>query len=129
MSCHTDFREILNSLEAQLFGLFGQKDVMQDGSLWQLNIDTLNIWFILEARYRRSTVLFISVTEACRRNSVHEIESAHFHRLRTLSVVCRAALLPFPGLVTVNMGWVKWNEGAFVLDFRRTWLSAKTTST
>lgn len=30
MSCHTDFREILNSLEAQLFGLFGQKDVMQD---------------------------------------------------------------------------------------------------
>lgn len=30
MSCHTDFREMLNSLEAQLFGLFGQKDVMQD---------------------------------------------------------------------------------------------------
>lgn len=43
MSCHTDFREMLNSLKAQLFGLFGQKDFMQDGSLWQLNIDTLNI--------------------------------------------------------------------------------------
>lgn len=46
MSCHTDFREILNSLTAQLFGLFGQKDFMQDWKSVAADgtiVDALNI--------------------------------------------------------------------------------------